>query len=214
VPAFVSKQGNLPKAPVYSGILEMDPATNQAILGTENGVWVSDNIETGEWYFASPEIGRIPVMAVKQRTFYKPKFTITFYDPGTGEPSWEIYHEIENYKDIYVATHGRGVFRFDMNAVGIDEVSMNQPANNLEMEVYPNPATTIVYIGLNMPVKKEVRIDVFDFSGRLLISQQTGQLPAGHSEVEINIGELTEGTYLLQCSAGNSVGTRKFIVVK
>lgn len=214
-PQFTSKQANLPKVPVYSGILEMDEGSDMAMLGTEMGVWVSDNIQNGEWYLASADIGKIPVMAVKQRTFYKPKFVISFIDPGTGGATYEIYHEIENYKDIYIATHGRGVFKYDVDAVGIDETFMGQETvNKLEMDVYPNPATTVVSVELNLPDRQDVRINVFDFAGRLIMTRQTGQLPAGIQEVELNISSLQEGTYLMQCTAGQLSGSKKLIVVK
>jgi len=214
VPEFVNKQGNLPEMPVYSCFLELDENTNQAVLGTEMGVWVSDNVANGEWYFASPEIGNIPVMVVKQRTFYKSKFTITYIDPGTGEPSWEIYPEMENYKDIYVATHGRGVFKFDANAVGIDDNPMTQEISKMTLSIYPNPATTNVSVELNLHARESIRISIFDFSGKLILTDQSGQLPAGKQILDVNINSLTEGTYLMQCTVGNSVNTKKFIVVK
>ncbi len=213
-PNFVNKQGNLPKVPVYSGILEMDPNSNKAVIGTEIGVWATENIENANWTFASPEIGRIPVMAVKQRTFYKPKFTITYLDPATGSPSYEIYHEIENYKDIFVATHGRGVFKYDVDAVGIEETTMTPPADLLHMEIYPNPASSHVFVELNLPAAQDVRIDIFDLAGRQIMSQETGLLGAGKQEVQVTVGALQKGSYLMQCTAGNAVGISKFIVVK
>lgn len=214
-PQFAGKQGNLPRVPIYSGILEMDGNSDQAIIGTEMGVWVSDNVAGGQWYFASQEIGRIPVMAIKQRTFYKPQFAVAYYDPSTGAATYDIYPEMKNYKDIYIATHGRGVFKFDVDAVGIDESpAAEQMGSRLNMEVYPNPAATRISLEVNLTDRQNVRIDVFDFAGRLVLTQNSGQLPAGLQEIELNISSLNEGTYLMQCSAGSSVGSKKFIVVK
>lgn len=213
-PSFVNKQGNLPRMPVYASILELDENTNEAVIGTEMGVWATNNIANANWYFASPEIGNIPVMAVKQRTFYKSEFTLTYIDPATGTLSYETYPAIENYKDIYVATHGRGVFLYDANAVGIDDIPMTQNKSALNMDVYPNPATTAISVSLTLPASQAARIDVYDFAGRLILSNQTGQLPAGKQNIDLNISSLTKGTYLMKCSTGNSICTKKFIVVK
>lgn len=214
-PTFSSKQGNLPKMPVYASIIVMDENNNQVLVGSEMGVWATDNINNGEWYFASPEIGRLPVMAIKQRTYYKSKFTLTYYDPATGAPSYETYPEMKNYKDIFVATHGRGVFRYNANAVGIDEAATPGSGQGIfGMALYPNPATTAININLDLQTKTDVEIRVFDFAGRMLFSESLGLLPTGEQSHRVNISSLNEGTYLMQCISGNSITSKKFIVVK
>ncbi len=116
-PVFSSVQGSgetgLPAMPVYSSVLEMQANTDIAIIGTEEGIWMSDDVSTGEWYQASTGMGKVPVMDLKQQTNYKGSFTITTYDPVTNEPSYEIFTEIKNYGMIYAATHGRGIFRVE-----------------------------------------------------------------------------------------------------
>ncbi len=106
-PTFTSVQGNLPQMPVYSSVLEMGEGTDIAIIGTEEGLWMSDDVATGEWYDVSGSIGKIPVMDLKQQWLFKARFTITYYDPGTGEPLYEVYEATDNYGLIYAATHGR-----------------------------------------------------------------------------------------------------------
>lgn len=215
VPQFNNVTGNLPKMPVYSSILEMNPQTNQAVIGTEMGVWATDNAAIGEWYFASPEIGRLPVMAIKQRTFYKSDFTITYFDPATGEPSYEFYPEIENYKDIFVATHGRGVFKYDVNAVGTDENTIgNVNGQDLNLSIYPNPVASRMEVQLNLAERQDVTFYVYDLSGKIVLSERAGNLTSGNQTVELNVGRLTKGNYMLRCVAGPVTQTMKFIVVK
>jgi hypothetical protein len=85
---------------------------------------------------------------------------------------------------------------------------------DLEMGIYPNPTATTVKVELNLIARSDIRIDVFDFAGRLLMTKNTGMLPMGTQEVTIDVHTLNEGTYLMQCTAGSASVTRKFIVVK
>lgn len=211
-PVFNSVQGNLPTVPVYSSILELDPATDQAIIGTELGVWVTDNVSSGDWYFASEEIGEIPVMAMKQQSVYKPSFTITYFDPATNQPFYEIYPATENYGDIYVATHGRGVFMMDMDYVGIDDKPIVQSSSIPALNIYPNPASGNVKIDIQTSDNVMVQIKIFDFSGKCVLSRDMGKYNKGNHQIDLNIESLKEGSYLIQLVNGKTIQTGKIIV--
>ncbi|MCD4697133.1 MAG: T9SS type A sorting domain-containing protein [Bacteroidales bacterium] len=214
-PVFTSVQGNLPAMPVYSCLLEMGEDTDVALLGTEMGIWASDDVGSGDWYMAAEEIADIPVLALKQQTTYKSSFTLTFYDPSTNEPFWQIYEEVENYGDIYAATHGRGVFRVDVeDYVGIEEKEISKTKNTIDLSIYPNPSTDLVKLKFYLENKADVQLNIFDLSGRLVLSREFLSLPKGKSELPVNVQNLREGTYLVQLVSGNNIGINKIVVVK
>ncbi len=209
-PTFVDVQGNLPQMPVYASILELN--TEEAIIGTELGVYVSDDPTSGDWYFASGDIGEIPVMALKQQSIYKGSFISTIVDPVTGQATKEHYYGIQNYGDIYAATHGRGVFKVTMPYVGIEEKPV-QVMNDLEFDIYPNPATDEIAVNVNLK-NEDVLLNIYDLSGKLVVSQEFNNLLNGEQELNINISSMKKGTYLLQLTSENITGTKKLIVVK
>jgi hypothetical protein len=213
-PVFNSIQGNLPKVPVYSSLIELDSETDQVMLGTEMGLWASDNAASGNWYFASPAIGEVPVMAIQQQTLFKGTFTLTFYDPGTNEPFYEIFPGIENYRDIYIATHGRGVFKIDKESVGIENPIAEITKPGLHLEVFPNPASENIMVRVILNEKTSMQVNIYDLAGKLVRTEKTGELQKGENKLQFNLSGIMGGTYLLQVVAGNQATSRKLVVIQ
>jgi hypothetical protein len=212
-PSFTSVQDGLPTAPVYAAIFEMDPETDQVIVGTEMGLYACDDINTAEWYRTGSDIGEVPVMAIKQQTKYKGSFTITTYDPVTNEPFYEYFYPIINYGDIYVATHGRGVFKADMNYVGVEEnVASNISRDELNMSIYPNPAIDNVTLNLNIEESSNAQMLIFDLSGKQILTMDLGMLTEGHNKIPVDVSKLVQGTYMMQVTVGTSTATSKIII--
>jgi len=218
-PVFSSVQGSgetgLPAMPVYSSILEMQANTDIAIIGTEEGIWMSDDVSTGEWYPASTSMGKVPVMDLKQQTNYKGSFTITTYDPITNEPFYEIFTEIKNYGMIYAATHGRGIFRVEKYfTVGDEEYSENGISNDANLTIFPNPSSDNINVSFDLSDNSNVQLKVFDLSGKLMYSRNINSLSKGNQKVEVKVDSFSRGTYLLQLISGNKTSTAKLVIVR
>jgi hypothetical protein len=217
-PTFELKQGDLPKMPVYSSILEMGSESDIAILGTEEGIWMTDNIAAANptWYEVSGMIGKLPVLALKQQTNSKPSFTIKHVDPGTGLTSSEIYPEIKNYGMIYAATHGRGIFRAETyGQVDVEENPANGGSTNISaLSIYPNPASDLITVTFDLEKNTPVQVSIYDLSGKLLLASQENGLSTGNNTIQLNTNALTRGTYLVKMVASNEISTAKLIIVK
>ena len=218
VPTFELKQGDLPKMPLYSSILEMDPENNIAIVGTEEGIWMTENITAANpaWYDASGSIGKIPVLAMKQQTNSKTSFSLSQVDPGTGLTKWEIYPAIKNYGMIYVATHGRGIFRDETyGKVGVEENPANGGSANIgALSIYPNPAGDLISISFDLKNSTPVQVSIYDLSGKLLQQSNETGFSQGSQTIQLNTQTLVRGTYLVKMVAGNEISTAKLIIVK
>jgi len=218
VPTFELRQGDLPKMPVYSSILERKPENNVAILGTEEGIWMTDDITASNpsWYDASGSMGKVPVLALKQQTNSKPSFTITTTDPGTGLTLYEIYPKITNYGMIYAATHGRGIFRDETyGSVGVEENPGNGgSASTGTLTIYPNPASDYISVAFNLENTTPVQVNIYDLSGKLVQQSSETGLNRGNQTIHLNTQTLTRGTYLVKMVAGNEISTAKLIIVK
>jgi hypothetical protein len=219
-PVFVSVQGDpattgLPRFPVYSSVLEMQPETDKAIIGTEEGIWVSDNVASGEWYPAGGAMGKVPVMDLKQQTVYKGLWVITTIDPVTNIPAYEYYPKIENYGMIYAGTHGRGVFRNEnFFTVGEEEHSISDNSNSLNLNIYPNPASQSVNLEFNLQDNSDVRINIYNLSGKLVYSETRNNTGKGSHRAVLNTNTLTTGTYIIEIRAGRSTSSSRMVIVK
>lgn len=76
--------------------------------------------------------------------------------------------------------------------------------------VYPNPFNDQLTVRLDMATAKPVKIEIRDLAGRLLVQLQRNSA-AGKQDVEIPVGDMAAGVYLLQVRAGDQLITRKVI---
>jgi hypothetical protein len=218
-PVFNSVQGDgetgLPAMPVYSSVLEMQPDSDIALVGTEAGIWMSDNVGTGVWYQASSGMGEVPVMMLKQQTNYKGSFTITTFDPVTNEPFSEVFTQIKNYGMIYAASHGRGIFRAENYfTVGEEEFTENPESGDANLTIFPNPASDKINVLFDLSNSSDVQLNVFDLGGKLMYSKNLSNLGKGTQKVDVNVNSLARGTYLLQVISEKNTSTAKLVIVR
>jgi hypothetical protein len=219
VPTFTSVQGNsesgLPPVPVYSSILEMHPETDIAIVGTDEGIWQSDDVSTGIWYQSYDGMGSVPVMALVQQTNSKTSITLTTYDPVTNEPIYEIYPEIKNYGMIYAATHGRGIFRNEsFKEVGIDEFFTNKNSNENNLTLFPNPASGDIKVSFDLKNNSDIQIMIYDLGGKMVHFSSMKGLTPGHQLVDLKVQSLSKGTYLVNLVTNEGASTDKLVIIK
>ncbi len=219
VPTFTSVQGNsetgLPTMPVYSSILEMHPESDIAIIGTEDGIWQSDNVSSGIWYPAHSGMNGVPVLSLVQQINSKTSITITTYDPVTSVPTYEVYPEIKNYGMIYAASHGRGIFRNEtFMEVGIDEFFTNKNNKEINLSIYPNPASGDIKIGFDLKNNSDVNLLIYDLGGKIVFSANQNGLQAGHQTIDCQVQALSRGTYLVKLVTSEGTSTDKLVIIK
>ena len=213
-PEFSSAQGNLPSMPVYASLLEMAEG-DKAIIGTDQGIWVAEDVANPVWVKDVSELGSVPVMALKQQQTFKNAFTITIYDPVTNDPFYEIFEGIENTGVIYAATYGRGIFRAGEALVGIDDPVefVEAPINSL-LDVYPNPVVNSANIKIYLNESSDAQVTIFDMNGRIVQSVNKSNMKKGENSIRVNVADLNKGTYIVKLVAGKTVGTSKFVIAK
>lgn len=199
-PVFASKQGlGLPNIPVYDATFNQNnPA--EVILGTDMGIWTTDNINAGapSWTQESTGMGNVPVFVVKQQ------FTLTDGDSaGT----------------IYAATHGRGFFKSGdarYQYIGVEEPSteISRTDDESRIKLYPNPISTYTTVSFDLADKSDVTIEVRDIQGRLVKSIIKPGLNSGEHDIRVDLSQLRSGTYIMFVDGGTWGETSKFIVNK
>ena len=79
---------------------------------------------------------------------------------------------------------------------------------------YPNPFNPVTKIRFAIPGSSNVKLFVYDVTGRLVSELVNGELNAGEYETNFNAEEFTSGVYFYTIQAGNFKETKKLVIIK
>jgi photosystem II stability/assembly factor-like uncharacterized protein len=197
---FTNITGNLPKAPVYCALFEMETEAHRVMLGTDLGVFMSEGVfeqisstNSVNWEADHENVGPVPVFQIKQQINKK-------WAKGT-------------YGRIYIGTHGLGFFENREFESISDEMPNTQFAinNNLKVKIYPNPVKFNAKVSILSNQNQEATIDIVNMAGQTVRQLGSQNLLFGENTVNIQIGDLPKGVYLLKVNTQNNTGTIRFI---
>ena len=93
--------------------------------------------------------------------------------------------------------------------IGVEETQKNTYLSTFS--VYPNPTSGAVTVYLNISERREIQLDVYDESGRLVDEVYNGYLGEGAQKLRT---ELPAGIYFLKLTDGDNIQVRKFVLVQ
>lgn len=202
-PTFTAVQGDLPSMPVYTALFnEKTSNTNQVIIGTDLGIFTTEDISAGgnvAWTQENSGLANVPVFDLVQDR------AVRFDLRGNGGFDGSIY----------AGTHGRGAYKTASTSNVIsttEEVKVDEPVKGLD--VYPNPTSNFVKVGLELEGRSDVIVTVRDITGKLVKTQSYRQLDKDVSEIELSVSNLNAGNYVITVQVGAKVETAKFIINK
>jgi hypothetical protein len=79
---------------------------------------------------------------------------------------------------------------------------------------YPNPFNPTTVIPFTLPENGQVRLDVFDVTGRLVGTFLNRELVAGRHEVSVNLSGVSSGVYIYHLQAGGQTASGKMLLLK
>ena len=196
VPTYTNITNNFPTMPVYDGCLVTIDNKLHYILGSEFGIWASDN-SGASWTEENVGLARIPVYHVK-----------AYHWQDWKKPS------------IFVASHGRGVYShnspFHVDYTGIKDVVTKDDSKGKKeaLKMYPNPALNFTTIDFDAEGRDEVDIKVYDINGQVVLTQKVMSTREGLNKVKLHINMLKAGNYFVKLVGGSTDGFAKLVVVK
>ncbi len=93
----------------------------------------------------------------------------------------------------------------------IDDVDLTANQASLGQN-YPNPFAQTTEIAYELIKSNNVVIEVTDLTGRVVLSLDEGQKPAGKHKLILHADELDQGIYFYSLKAGNSLKTKRMVV--
>jgi hypothetical protein len=136
---WVSKEGNLPDLPVKC-ILRNPLNADEVIVGTELGVWYTNNFNTTapSWNQSYNGMSNVKVVDL----------------------------DLRNDNTVFAATYGRGIFSGQFTQPSL---STNDNVLYKGIKVYPNPSNGIVNIAIDN-YAGNITVEVYDINGRKVFS--------------------------------------------
>jgi hypothetical protein len=185
--------------------------TGDVILGTERGIYRTDNINNPTWNYDGLIMGEVPVMELKQQIlFHEDEVTVKVTDEGDFVT---VYPGVHNTGIIYAATYGKGMFRCEnYKKYSGANVSENPAVASVDVTMYPNPVNGQATLSFNLNESSNVSYQVFDLTGRMVMNQGLGRFAEGEHQVSFNAENLSAGSYILRLNQGGSTASVKFLV--
>lgn len=115
---------------------------------------------------------------------------------------------------------GRYRYRLRVHAGAYDEVVATRdvfvtpPRQQSVVAVYPQPARSHVILVVDLPALDDVRVDVYDVTGRRVASQPLGELRAGRHHLPLDVSQWAAGIYVARLSSADGRATRPFVVTR
>lgn len=117
---------------------------------------------------------------------------------------------------VVVATHASGIY--SANITSVNDIttghSIELSKTELELNNYPNPASTATTISFKLNRSGKVKLDLWDERGRVIRSIIDGNQAAGEQKVDLDVSALKPGMYYYTLIADNKRKTNKLVVTK
>ncbi|HMQ79919.1 MAG TPA: T9SS type A sorting domain-containing protein [Ignavibacteria bacterium] len=185
--------GNIPDVPL-SDIVVHPSNPNKLFLGTQLGCYRSTNggVNWHRWNNGMPDATVITELS---------------------------YIDSANAGKFYIvaATYGRGIIIREASGDdpnGIQPISGNIPTAFSLDQNYPNPFNPVTNIKFGIPKAGNVKIVIYDISGREVTRLVDRELKAGYYNADFNAANLASGVYFYRLESKDFTDVKKMVLVK
>jgi len=199
-PSSASAAGYLPRMPIYDAEIDFTD-NNTVIIGTEWGVWASDNAFASsatsvQWTEENAGIGHVPVFEVEQQIL-------------RNRPTSGMY---------YLGTHGKGFFSTGDLVTGINHFGNEVADENTKfvsnLSIFPNPLNTYGNVAFKLKDNANTVIRIYNLTGTLVKTLNLGMINKGDHNERFDATNLSIGTYIIAIESGDERSVSKFIVTR
>ena len=141
------------------------------------------------------------------------------YTGYLGNLPWLIYHQ-DSFTFTKEGTDGDGRLGSPQDwpctggSFGDETAEGEIPDEFALLPPSPNPFNPSTAISFQLPSARDVKLTVYDVSGREVAVLVDGYQPAGYHKVTFEAGDLPSGVYFARLQAGDFQGVRKLLLVK
>ncbi len=138
---------------------------------------------------------------------YNNGYTWHYADNGLPPVSvWNMYIQDNN---IIVATHGRGIWSLDLDAVNLIEKIPGDKVS--EIKLYPNPNNGEFNIVIENNYLGDLKFQVFDMNGKIIADFKRTKSSVIY-ESSFKLDNIDAGNYFIKTIMGNMSSTMKIVI--
>lgn len=98
--------------------------------------------------------------------------------------------------------------------IGLNQISTEVPGKFSLNQNYPNPFNPVTKIKFEIPKASNVKLTVFDITGKTVSTPVNGYLNAGTFETDFNGSNLSSGIYFYRINAEGFTAVKKMMLIK
>jgi len=204
---------------------------NSGLVGVDDKASSIDIDQTGNIYVTGTTISSgsdVDYGTVKYSPAGDVLWTILYESTLSGNDNAKIV-KCDNNGNVYVSGHATGsVSGLDYltvkysQPIGITPISTEVPEGFSLGQNYPNPFNPVTNIRIQMPNSGNVKLTVFDITGKEAAVLINGNLSAGTYNIDLDASHLASGTYFYRMVVGDNTNkgengftdVKKMILVK
>jgi len=189
----------------YRGTVDFDPGSGVSNLSTRG---YTDNFvlkltSAGDFVWAKGYGGsgndeHISCIHVKDNSVYT-----------VGKFAKTVNFDSDGNNNLTAAYKGTGAYLPDafIHKMNQNPTGVRETKKELQVAVYPNPATRQFKVDLDGSGLKDVDVMIYNMQGTLLLKTTVST-----TKKEVNVNDLIKGVYLLKIQKGNSFATSKLVI--
>lgn len=144
-------------------------------------------------------------------------FTDTYFSNVTGSIKTPTLFSL--FPQKFIALSGSNTLYIAsedsvISVIGINQVSTEIPKEFSLSQNYPNPFNPKTIINFQLTISSDVKLIVYDLSGREIETLVNEQLKPGTYKVDFNGSKYSSGVYFYQLAAENFSQTKRMVLVK
>ena len=152
-------------------------------------------------------------------TFGNTGLIMTTVDGGINWSSQSVtfvtgFSCITKTNSAYYITGSYGVILKSDHTTGISNINLEIPASYTLSQNFPNPFNPETNIKFSISQSGNVKLTVFDITGKEVESLVNEKLSAGTYAYNFNASNLPSGTYFYKIETDNFVETKKMVLIK
>jgi PKD repeat protein len=119
-----------------------------------------------------------------------------------------------NYSVTLRVTNDKGCETESTVSITLNPTGIHKDVNTFNFGVYPNPFSTETRIRYDLKAAADVKIEVYDQLGRLIVTLTDGNQEAGSHVHVLNGGDIAPQTLIIRLTVGDDVYNQKIIRVR
>jgi Secretion system C-terminal sorting domain len=118
---------------------------------------------------------------------------------------------VSGQKTIGGMNQGLSLFAYELSdPLGVNSIDKNK----FELSVFPNPSVDAATVNFKLTAEEMVTVEVYNIVGSLVSTIESGNRTVGTHSIKIDNSTLSNGSYFVKLTVGNTVVASKFNVIK